>query len=77
MGEVDFRTASQNQLCKEFMVLWEMGEVKDLHEFMRRLRRYGYEDAFFAVNRNREPYKQALEYLQEEREQNQVREDPI
>ena len=63
MGEIDFKTATQNLLCKEFMNLLEKNEEKDLHDYLKRLRRYGYEDAFFAVNKNREPFKFTLEYL--------------
>ena len=39
------------------MILWEKNEVKDLHDYLQRLKRYGYEDAFFAVIKNRETYR--------------------
>ena len=57
IGEIDFKTASMNQLCKEFMNLWEANKVKDVHDFMKMLRSLGYEDAFSAVNKNREPFR--------------------
>ena len=51
------------KLCNDFMNLWSLKEIEDLHDYLKMLKNTGYDEAFFKVNKNREPFKLALEFL--------------
>ena len=77
IGDVDFTKAKRKQLLKQFKVYWKAGEVKDVHDFAKRLDSLGYEEAHQSVISDNVPFEKMLEWLQEDQERSKAKEDPV
>ena len=46
MGEIEFKDAKREFLLKEFRLLWQTGQIRDVHDYAKHLDNIGYEKAF-------------------------------